>query len=243
MCQPSMEILCHCCRRAQWYLFVEMEGWTGKCGRGERLEFRRGATFHFILCIQLSDHDWWERHRNRDQDCPLTSLDGLSLLMVDERLTFNTSHLMDAAREVRVAAHPGSPLRSIGQVVENARLLLGMSIGVENGGDIAFERIGLAVGPSQTMFVFAQIPGQGSQRIGVPQQPANIRGSHAHFAHPGGGGGACAMGGNTAHHIGLTDSCNLAEQWDRAAVEKFLYHELIAVLEQILRRLVCFAIR
>src|SRR5260370_25897362 len=113
-----------------------MEGWTGKRGRGERLKFRHGATSHFILLIQLSDHDCWKRNRNRDQDCPLTSLDGLSLLMADERLAFNTSHLMHAAREVWVAAHPGSPLRPISQVVENARLLLGMSVGVENGGSM-----------------------------------------------------------------------------------------------------------
>src|SRR5258708_33500111 len=189
-----------------------MKGWTGKRGRGERLKFRHGATSHFILCIQLSDDDGWKRNRNRDQHCPLTSLDGRSLLMVDERLTFNTSHLMDAAREVRVAAHPGSPLRSIGQIVEDAGLLLGMSVAVENGGHVAFQRIGLAVGPAQMMFVFAQIPGQGSQRIGVPQQTANIRGSHTHFAPPGGGGGAWPMGGNKPHPIGLTDSWNLAKQ-------------------------------
>ena len=59
------------------------------------------------------------------------------MLMVDERLAFNTSHLMNAAREVGVAAHSGAAIRPIREIVEHARLLPGMGIGIEDGGYIA----------------------------------------------------------------------------------------------------------
>jgi hypothetical protein len=67
----------------------------------------------------------------------LPLFNGLGLLVVNEGFTFDTLKLMDAAREVRVAAHSRAAIWTISEVVKHAGLLPGMGIGVEDGSNIA----------------------------------------------------------------------------------------------------------
>src|SRR5579883_420015 len=92
------------------------------------------------------------------------------------------------------------------------------------------------------MFVLTHIPGKRSGRVGMPKQFANVCWGHAHLAHPGSRGSSCPMGGNTPNNIGLTDPCELAEERDRRIIEKSWPHAVIAILEEIVRWLVRFAI-
>src|SRR5258708_1505002 len=93
------------------------------------------------------------------------------------------------------------------------------------------------------MLIFSQVPWQRPERIGMPQQLADIGWSHAHFVHPGGGGSSRPMGSNASHHIGLIDSSQLAKEWDHAHIEELLPHQLIAVLEKVVCWLSCLAIK
>src|SRR5260370_42113591 len=79
----------------------------------------------------------WKRDRHGDDNGPLPLFNGLGLLVVNEGFTFDTLKLMDAAREVRVAAHSRATIRPIREVVEHAWLLPGLGIGIQDGRDIA----------------------------------------------------------------------------------------------------------
>src|SRR6266566_2129286 len=143
---------------------------------------------------------------------------------------------------MRIAAHSGASIRSISQVVEHARLLPGVSMRIQNGCDIPLKGIGFPIGTAQMMFILTHIPGKRSGGIGVSKQFANICWCHPHFAHPGGGGCSCSMGGNAPNDICLADSSELAEEGDRGIIEEGWPHTLIAILEKVVRRLVRFAI-
>src|SRR5437868_7915694 len=54
--------------------------------------------------------------------------------------------------------------------------------------------------------------------------------------------GSCSMGGNTPNDIHLADSGKLAEERDRGIIEEGWPHALIAILEEVVRRLVRFAV-
>src|SRR5579885_3592317 len=119
---------------------------------------------------------------------------------------------MDTPREMRIAAHSGSAIRPVSQVIEHTGLRSCMRMGIQNGGDIALKGIGFSMGAPQMMFILTHVPGERSGGIGMPKQFADVRRCHAHLAHPGGGGGSCSMRGNAPNHISLTDPCELAEE-------------------------------
>src|SRR5260370_32324280 len=90
--------------------------------------------------------------------------------------------------------------------------------------------------------ILTHIPGKRSGGIGMSKQFADICRRHPHFAHPGGGGCSCSMGGNAPNDIRLADASELAEEVDRGIIEEGWSHALIAILEEVVRRLVRFAI-
>src|SRR5260370_40721679 len=90
--------------------------------------------------------------------------------------------------------------------------------------------------------ILTHIPGKRFGGIGMSKQFADMCRRHTHFAHPGGGGCSCSMGGNAPNDIRLADSSELAEERDRGIIEEGWPHALIAILEQVVRRLVRFAI-
>ena len=94
----------------------------------------------------------------------------------------------------------------------------------------------------QMMFILTHVPGKRTGGIGMPKQFANICRSHPHFAHPGGRSSACPMRGNGPNYVGLTDSGQLTEERDRRIIEESRSHGLIAILEQVVRWLVRFAV-
>jgi len=124
-------------------------------------------TACLVLLIQLSDHLRWKRDRHGDDHGSLPLFNGLGLLVVNEGFTFDTLKLMDAAPEVRVAAHSRAAIRPIRERVEHAWLLPGMGIGIQDGGDRALSRVGLAVSSSQAVLLFPKIPWQRPEGIGM----------------------------------------------------------------------------
>src|SRR5258708_24935970 len=67
--------------------------------------------------------------------------------------------------------------------------------------------------------------------------------SHPHFVHPGGRSSACPMRGNPPNDIRLAHTGQLAQERDHTAIEKFLPHQVVAILEEILGGFVGFAIQ
>src|SRR5260370_993671 len=149
------EVICWSYRRTQRHFLVEMEGGARQRWRWERLSFHCGVTASLILFVQLIDHLGRKRDRYRDHNCALALLNGLGQFMVNERFTFNTHQLMDAPREVRIAAHSGASIRTISKVVEDAWIPLRQGVGIEDSCDIPFKGIRLAIDPAQVMFVAA----------------------------------------------------------------------------------------
>src|SRR5258708_7714830 len=92
------------------------------------------------------------------------------------------------------------------------------------------------------MLIFSQVPRQRPEGASMPQQFANIRWSHAHFVHPGRGGGACSMGSNASYYVRLADSGQLAQEGDHTLIEEVSSHEFVAILEEIVGGLAGLAI-
>src|SRR5260370_41675087 len=67
--------------------------------------------------------------------------------------------------------------------------------------------------------------------------------SHPHFVHPGSRSSACPMRGNAPNDICLVHTGQLAQERDHTAIEKFLPHQVVAILEEILGGFVGFAIQ
>src|SRR5260370_18518635 len=117
---------------------------------------------------------------------------------------------MDTTREMRITAHSGTSIGSISQIVEHARLLPGMSIRIENSCDIPLKWVRFPIDTPQTMFILTHIPGKRSGGIGVPKQLPDICWRPPHFAHPGGRGGSCSMGGNAPNQCRLARPTSVA---------------------------------
>src|SRR5260370_31620602 len=67
--------------------------------------------------------------------------------------------------------------------------------------------------------------------------------SHRHFVHPGGRSSGCPRRGNPPNDIRLAHTGQLAQERDHTAIEKFLPHQVVAILEEILGGFVGFAIQ
>ena len=150
--------------------------------------------------------------------------------------------------EVGIATHAGSSLFSVCQIIEDTGLPTASCICIQKGMHGPVERIGFAVHAPQLVEIFLQIPGQGSVRIGMPKQFANIIGGHAHGFEIIGSGGACPMGSNRPKCVSvwvpllIGEPCRLAEQRNEGIVEKPLADQFVSILKQILRWLPCFPI-
>src|SRR6266567_2470166 len=82
----------------------------------------------------------------------------------------------------------------------------------------------------------------------MPQEFANIIGSHAHSFEVIGSGGAGPVGSNRPKCVSvgvpllIGEPCRLAEQRDEGIVEKTLANQFVSILKQIFRGLACFPI-